>query len=73
VMRDKEGEYIEGDCGNLPCVASPLQGEAMTALFSLERAAYVGMSKIILETNATELEKGIITKELDNSVDVGLF
>jgi hypothetical protein len=54
-------------------VASPLQGEAMTALFSLERAAYVGMSKIILETNATELEKGIITKELDKSVDVGLF
>jgi hypothetical protein len=45
----------------------------MAALFSLERAACVGMSKIILETNAMELEKGITTKELDRSVDGSLF
>jgi ribonuclease HI len=73
VARDKEGKYMEGGCGNIPRVASPLQGEAMAALYSLERAAYVGMSKIILETDAKELKKGITTKELDRSVDVSLF
>jgi hypothetical protein len=62
VARDKEVEYMEGGCGNLPRVACPLQVEAMAPLFSLERAAYVGMSKIILKTDATELEKGITTK-----------
>jgi ribonuclease HI len=73
VARDKEVEYMEGGCGNLPRVACPLQVEAMAPLFSLERAAYVGMSKTILKTDATELEKGITTKELNRSVDESLF
>jgi hypothetical protein len=37
------------------------------------RAAYFGMSKIILKTDAKELENGITTKELDRSVDESLF
>jgi hypothetical protein len=73
VARDKEDDYMEGGCGNLLHMASPLHREAMAVLFSLERAAYVGMSKIILKTIATELKNGIITKELDISVDWSLF
>jgi hypothetical protein len=73
VVRDDEGSYLDGDCGKLSRVASPLQGEALAALFALERASNLGMSRIILETNATELKKALTTTNLDRSVEGCLF
>ena len=49
--------------------ASSFQAEALAALHSLERIAQLGMPRIILETDATELVRGLTTTELDQSVD----
>jgi hypothetical protein len=46
-------------------VASPLQGKALAALFALERASNLGMSRIILETDAMELKKALTTMNMD--------
>jgi hypothetical protein len=54
-------------------VASPLQGKALAALFALERASNLGMSRIILETDAMELKKALTTMNLDRSVEGSLF
>ena len=69
VARNSMGEYLEGGCGNLRRAASSFQAEALAALYSLERIAHLGMSRIILETDATELVRGLTTTELDHSVD----
>jgi hypothetical protein len=53
VARDCEGVFLEGGCGNLWNTASPLQGETYATLFALRRVADLGMSRIILETDAT--------------------
>jgi len=69
VARNSMGEFLEGGCGNLRRAASSFQAEALAALHSLERIAQLGMPRIILETDATELVRGLTTTELDQSVD----
>ncbi|TVU00700.1 hypothetical protein EJB05_53858, partial [Eragrostis curvula] len=73
VARDGDGVFLEGGCGNLARVSSPLHAEALSALHSLERAAQLGMTRIILETDATELERALTTSELDWHVLGSLF
>jgi hypothetical protein len=73
MARDYEGVYLEGGCGSLPHVANPLQGEAMAALCSSLRAAQLGMSMILLETDATELKRALTMTYWDRSVDGVLF
>ena len=63
------GAFLEGGYGNLCRVATSFQAEALAALYSLERAALLGMTRIILETDATELVRGLTSKDLDHSVD----
>jgi hypothetical protein len=65
VATDYKDVYLEGGCGNLPHVANPLQGKALAALCSLQRAAQLGMSRILLETDVTELKRALITTNWD--------
>ena len=53
IARNSSGEFLEGGYGNLQRVATPFQAEALAAMHSLERIAQLGMSRIILETDAT--------------------
>ena len=69
LVRDSVGVFLEGGCGNLCRVATSFQAEALAALYSLERAALLGMTRIILETDATELVRGLTSEDLDHSVD----
>lgn len=50
-------------------VATSFQAEALAALHSLERIAQLDMSRIILETDATEFGTGLTFVDLDQSVD----
>ena len=43
-MRNEEGHVLELGTGKLQ---SPLHAEALAALKSLERAAYLGMNKVL--------------------------
>ena len=73
LARDSRGQFLEGGCSNLIRVAGPLQAEALAALHSLERVYQLGMARIILETDTTDLVKGLTSEDLDMSVDGGLF
>ena len=53
IARNSSGEFLEGGYGNLQRVATPFQAEALAAMHSLERIAQLGVSRIILETDAT--------------------
>jgi hypothetical protein len=73
VARDCDGVFLEGGCSKLSYIASPLQGEAYAALFALRRVANLGMSRIILETDVTELKMTLTTTTMDLNVDENLF
>jgi ribonuclease HI len=69
VARNNIGEFLEGGCGNLCRVATSFEAEALAALHSLQRVAQLGMLRIILETDVTELVQGLTSVDLDQSVD----
>ena len=69
LVRNSVGAFLEGGYGNLCRVATSFQAEALAALYSLERAALLGMIRIILETDATELVRGLTSEDLDHSID----
>ena len=73
IVRNGAGEFLEGGYGNLCRVATSFQVEALAALHSLERTTQLGMARIILETDATELVWGLKSEDLDHSVDGILF
>ena len=73
VARNNNGEFLERGYGKSERVSSPLQAEAQAALVSLRRVAELGMSRIVLETDAANLQKGLTSTELDRSVDGCLF
>ena len=55
--------------GNLCRVTTSFQAKALAALYSLEIAALLGMTRIILETDAIEFMRGLTSEDLDHSVD----
>ena len=69
LVRNSVGAFLEGGCGNLCRVTTSFQAKALAALYSLERAALSGMTRIILETDATELVRGLTSEDLDHSID----
>jgi len=73
VARGNNGEFLERGCGHLERVTSSLYAEALAALKSLQRVAHLGMTRIVLETDATNLERGLRSNELDRSLEGGLF
>jgi hypothetical protein len=49
-------------------VATSFEAEALAALYSLQRVVQLGMSRIILEIDVTELVRGLTSLDLDQSV-----
>jgi hypothetical protein len=54
-------------------VACPLQAEALAAIFSLQRAIHLGMTKIILKTDASVLGHALDSEEMDHGTYGALF
>ena len=54
----------------VPC---PLQAEALAVLFSLQRVVHLGMTKIILETDASVLSRALDSEEMDRGPYGALF
>ena len=73
VVRNTSDDFLEGGCGNLCRVASSFQVEALAVLHSLEIVFQLGMSRIIVETDASELVRGLTSYDLDQSVDGSLL
>lgn len=71
--RNSHGEFLDGGAGNIVRAACPLHAEALAALWSLQRAAQMGMMKVMLETDASVLGRALKSKELDRSAHGALF
>lgn len=54
-------------------MSSPLHAEALAPLHCLERVTQLGMSRIVLETDASELARALTSTELDIRVLGSLF
>lgn len=67
VVRYGDGEVLATGMGNFKYTGSALQTEAITALKGLQQVANRGMSRIILESDATTLASALISSELDRS------
>jgi ribonuclease HI len=68
------GQLLEGGVGNISHVSCPLQAaEALAALYALQRAAQLGMTNVILETDASVLGCALKSTELDTSPFCALF
>ncbi|KAG0513240.1 hypothetical protein BDA96_10G084700 [Sorghum bicolor] len=59
VARDSTGSVLDVGAGFIQRAASPLHAEALAAFHSLNRAAQLGMTRIKLETDATNLAIGL--------------
>jgi len=73
VARDYKGNFLEGGAGMIVRAANALQAETLGVLRSLERAAALGMTRIILETDAAVVGKAITSTTLDRSTNGCLF
>jgi ribonuclease HI len=70
---DCDGNFLEGGARNINKCASVVQAEAIAAFKSLERVAHLGMTRIILETDAQVLGDVLRTTTIDQSSNGGLF
>ena len=73
VVRDCSGNFLEAGAGNFLNVASALQAEALAILRSIERVADLGMTRIILETDAATLGQALRSEVYDRSPNGALF
>jgi len=74
VARNSNGEFLEGACGHLErLITIPIHAEALAALKSLQRVAQLEMTKIIVETDATNLEKALRSDSMDRSPEGCIF
>ena len=73
VARDNDGVFLEAGAGNISRAADALQAEAMAALRGLEKAAELGMTRIVLETNAATLGNVLTSEVMDRSSNGCLF
>jgi ribonuclease HI len=67
------GQLLEAGVGNISHVSCPLQAEALAALYALQRAAQLGMTNVILKTDASVLGCALKSTELDTSPFCALF
>ncbi|GJM91393.1 hypothetical protein PR202_ga07757 [Eleusine coracana subsp. coracana] len=73
IARDSTGEFMEAGAGPLTHTSSALQAEAQAAKCALERVASLGMTRIVLETDATNLALALQSEEMDQSSNGALF
>ena len=69
MVRDSKGEVLLAGAGKIPRAASALQTEVIAALKALQRAAQLGMTHVILETDASVLASALRSMEIDRSVN----
>jgi ribonuclease HI len=67
VIRDKSGEVLAAGAGSIRYPTSAVQTEAIAAYKGLQLAAQLGMTNVILETDATLLATGLISEQMDMS------
>lgn len=65
VARDQHGTFLDRGAGNITRVSSALQAEATAAWQGLQRSAAVGMSSVILQTDAANLGRALSSTDLD--------
>jgi ribonuclease HI len=65
VARDSTGSVLDIGAGSIQRAASVLQAEALAAFHGLSRAVQLGMTRIILETDASNLGKALTTDQMD--------
>jgi ribonuclease HI len=73
VVRNNTGEVLDTGAGNIQRAGSALHAEALAALYGLERAKQLGMTRIILETDASNLGKALTTSLMDCGPEEALF
>ena len=73
MARDSTGSVLDVGAGFIQRAASPLHAEALVAFHSLNRAAQLEMTRIKLETDATNLGKALTTECFDSSPEGALF
>ena len=73
IIRNSLGQFLEGGVGNISRVTCPLQAEALAALYALQHAAQLGMTNVILETDASMLGCALKSTDLDRSPLGALF
>lgn len=61
MARDNTGAVLDIGAGNIQRAGSVLHAEALAALYGLERATQLGMTRVILETDASNLGKALTT------------
>ena len=72
VVRDSSGEVLAAGAGNITYAASSLQAEAIAVYKSILQAARLGMTRIILEMDATVLASALKSCCVDRSAIGGL-
>jgi hypothetical protein len=73
VVRNNAGVALDIGTGSIQRAGSALHAEALAALYGLERAEELGMTRIILETDALNLGKALTTDQFDSSLEGVLF
>jgi ribonuclease HI len=73
VARDNTGAVLDAGAGFIQRAASALHAEALAAYQGLSRASHIGMTRVQLETDASNLGKALTSKCLDNSPEGALF
>jgi len=72
VVKDSSSEVLAAGAGNITYAAASLQAEAIAAYKSILQAARLGMTRIILEMDATVLASAIESSCIDRSAIGGL-
>ncbi|CAL4921257.1 unnamed protein product [Urochloa decumbens] len=67
VIRNTNGEVLYAGAGNITFAGSALQAEAIAAYEGVLQAARLGMSRIILEMDATVLASALKSRSIDRS------
>jgi hypothetical protein len=72
-MRNSTGAVLDTGAGNINRAGSSLHAEALVAFYGLERAEELGMTRIILEIDTSNLGKALTSTLMDDGPEGGLF
>jgi ribonuclease HI len=73
VVRNSGGDVLDIGVGSIQRADSALHAEALADLHGLERAEQLGITRDILEIDASNLGKALTTNLLDSSLEGVLF
>jgi len=73
VVWNNTGDVLDTGAGNINRAGYALHAEALAVLYGLERAEHLGMTRIIVETDASNLCKALTTRLMDGGPEGALF